>query len=74
MNDTSAFYKSELGFTTGFNWFSLFTPKKENKEYGDLDYLYYYDNYIASVFYIRNYNQILSLGLDFISSSLGVIL
>ncbi|HOB77087.1 MAG TPA: hypothetical protein PLS14_00030 [Bacteroidales bacterium] len=64
MNDTSAFYKSELGFTTGFNWFSLFTPKKENKEYGDLDYLYYYDNYIASVFYIRNYNQILSLGLE----------
>jgi hypothetical protein len=60
MNDTSAFYKSEIGFTTGFNWFSLFTYIVDP----DHEYLYYYDNYIVSLFYVRNLGKIFSLGFE----------
>jgi hypothetical protein len=50
---------SEIGFTAGYNWHSLFTDVVDP----DYEYLYYHDSYIVSFFYLKNFGKILSLGL-----------
>ncbi len=50
-------YKSEIGFTAGYNWFSLFDYNKNNNVYN-------YDNgYAVSIFYTKNFNHKIALGL-----------